>query len=169
MKQLISVGALLASFVASHNGYALPDDINQPLEIQADEAMFDQNSGEAIYKGNVFVKQGTIEIQAQYLRVSSNPQTRQFSSLQAKGEPAIFSQQIDWSGNMVISKGNEIQYLTDESKLEITGNGYISRMQNAITADYIQYNITSGTFTAERKGSGRVMMTLQPQLQEAER
>lgn len=163
MKQLISLGALMASLVASPNGYTLPDDMNQPLEIQADEASFNQNTGEAIYKGNVFVKQGTIEIQAEYLKVTSNTQTRQFSSLEAKGSPAVFSQQIDWSGNIVISKGNEIHYLTDESKLEITGDGYLSRMQNAITADYIQYNINSGAFTAEKKDSGRVMMTLQPQ------
>ncbi|UTW01281.1 lipopolysaccharide transport periplasmic protein LptA [Marinomonas rhizomae] len=163
MKQFINIGALLTSALIGQYAYALPDDLNKPLEIQANEASFDQNSGEAIYKGNVFVKQGSIEIQAQYLKVSTDPQTRKFNSLEASGSPAKFSQQVDWSGNIVISKGNEIRYLTSESKLEIMGNGYLSRMQNSITADYILYMIQDGTFSAEKKDSGRVSMTLQPQ------
>jgi len=167
MKQLINFSILLTSALIGQHAYALPDDTNQPLEIQADEAAFDQNSGEAIYKGNVFVKQGSIEIQAQYLKVTTDASTRKFSNLEASGEPAKFSQQIDWSGNIVISKGNEIHYSTTESKLEITGNGYLSRMKNSITADYILYMIDDGTFSAEKTDSGRVFMTLQPQPAEA--
>lgn len=169
MKQIANIGLLITSVMIAQHAYALPDDVNQPLEIQADEASFNQNTGEAIYKGNVFVKQGTIEIQAQYLKVSTNVSTRKFSSLEAIGKPAKFSQQIDWSGNIVISKGNKIHYLTSESKLEIIGDGYLSRMQNSITADYILYMINDGTFSAEKKDSGRVNMTLQPQAPEAKK
>ena len=163
MKQFINIGALVTSVLIGQYAYALPEDINKPLEIQANEASFDQNSGQATYKGNVFVKQGSIEIQAQYLKVSTDPKTRKFSSLEATGSPAQFSQQIDWSGNIVISKGNEIRYSTSDSKLEIMGDGYLSRMQNSITADHIVYMIQDGTFSAEKKDSGRVSMTLQPQ------
>ncbi|BFM48005.1 lipopolysaccharide transport periplasmic protein LptA [Marinomonas sp. THO17] len=167
MKQLTKLSGLITLITLSQYSLALPNDIEKPLEIQADEASFDQNTGQAIYKGNVIVKQGSIEIQAQYLKVMSNPETRQFSSLEASGTPAKFSQQIDWSGNIVISKGNEIHYSTDEGKLEIIGEGYLSRMQNSISADYILYMINDGTFSAEKKDSGRVSMTLQPQTSKA--
>ncbi|WP_421853023.1 lipopolysaccharide transport periplasmic protein LptA [Marinomonas sp.] len=167
MKQFINFSVLVTSAMFAHYSYALPDDINKPLEVQADEAQFDQNSGEAIYKGNVFVKQGSIEIHAEYLKISTDANTRKFSSLEATGTPAKFSQQIDWSGNIVISKGNEIHYSTSESKLEIFGKGFLSRMQNSITADYILYMIQDGTFSAEKKDSGRVTMTLQPQAPES--
>ncbi|MBJ7537714.1 lipopolysaccharide transport periplasmic protein LptA [Marinomonas transparens] len=163
MKQLINLSVLLASAFIAQSTYALPEDISKPLEIQANEAFFDQNTGEAIYKGDVFVKQGSIEIEAQYLKVTTDPQTRQFSELVATGKPAKFSQQIDWNGNMVISQGDNIHYLTSESKLEITGNGYLNRMKNKITADYILYMINDGTFSAQKKGTGRVSMTLEPQ------
>jgi lipopolysaccharide export system protein LptA len=167
MKHLINISALLTSAFLSQYAHALPDDINKPLEIQADEASFDQNTGEAIYKGNVFIKQGSIEIQAQYLKVSTDTNTRKFSRLEASGNPAKFSQQVDWSGNIVISKGNEIHYSTLESKLEIMGNGYLSRMENSIAADYILYMVEDGTFNAEKKDTGRVSMTLQPQVDKA--
>ena len=167
MKQLINFSALLTSALIGQYAYALPDDTNKPLEIQADEASFDQNTGEAIYKGNVFIKQGSIEIEAQYLRVSTDQSSRKFTSLEASGSPAKFSQQVDWSGNIVISKGDEIHYSTSESKLEIMGNGYLSRMVNSISADYILYMIDDGTFNAEKKDTGRVSMTLQPQAPKA--
>ncbi|WP_394179758.1 lipopolysaccharide transport periplasmic protein LptA [Marinomonas posidonica] len=167
MKRFTKTTGLITLFALSQYALALPNDIEKPLEIQADEASFDQNTGQAIYKGNVFVKQGSIEIQAQYLKVTSDPTTQRFSSLEASGKPAKFSQQIDWSGNIVISKGNEIHYATDESKLEIIGDGYLSRMQNSISADYILYMIQDGTFTAEKKDQGRVTMTLKPQAAKA--
>jgi lipopolysaccharide export system protein LptA len=166
MKQFINLSALLTLISISHHTYALPEDINQPLEIQADEASFDQNIGEAIYKGNVFVKQGSIEIQAQYLKVSTDINTRKFSNLEASGTPAKFSQKID-SNNIVIGKGNDIHYSTSESKLEILGSGYLSRMDNSISADHITYMINDGTFNAEKTGTGRVSMTLQPQADKA--
>jgi lipopolysaccharide export system protein LptA len=169
MKQLINISVLFISVIINQHAYALPDDITKPLTIQSNEASLDQNTGVAIYKGNVLVKQGSIEIQAQYLKVSMDANTQQFNRLEATGNPAKFSQQIDWSGNIVISKGNEIHYLTNESKLEIRGDGYLSRMQNSITADYILYMINDGTFSAEKKDSGRVNMTLQPQAPKAKK
>lgn len=169
MKLFVNISAFIAVAVLSSQTFALPEDMNQPLEIQADEASFDQTSGEAIYKGNVLVKQGTIEIQAQYLKVSTDLDSRAFSRLEATGKPAKFSQQVDWNGNMVISQGNEIRYSTNNSTLEIMGDGYLSRMKNSITADYILYMIADGTFSAEKKTTGRVFMTLQPQASEAKK
>lgn len=162
MKQLINFSALLASLIVSQHVLALPDDLTKPLTIQSNEAFLDQKTGEATYKGDVFVKQGSIEIQAQYLKVTSDPKTRKFSKLVATGGPAKFSQQIDWNGNMMISRGDKIDYQVTTSKLEIFGNGYLNKMDDKITADYILYHIDTGTFNAQKKGTGRVSMTLQP-------
>jgi len=163
MKQHIKVCTLLTSLFISQWVVALPDDTSKPLNIQSNQARFDQKTGEAIYTGDVFVKQGTIEIQAQYLKVITNPKTRKFTELIATGHPAKFSQQIDWQGNMMISRGNKVVYKTAQSKVEIFGDGYLNRMDDKITADHIVYYINNGTFSAEKEGSGRVSMTLQPQ------
>ncbi|MEO9274102.1 lipopolysaccharide transport periplasmic protein LptA [Marinomonas sp. 5E14-1] len=166
MKHLINICALLISALLSQYTYALPDDINKPIEVQADEVSFNQNTGEAIYKGNVFIKQGSIEIQAQYLKVVTDVKTKKFNRLEALGEPAKFSQQINLTGNTVTSKGNKIHYSITQSKLEIIGNGQLSKLNNSISADYILYTIDDGAFSAEKKGTGRVSMTLQSPLAE---
>ena len=142
---------------------ALEDDLQQPLQIAADKAYFDQNTGTAIYEGNVIAKQGSINIEASYLKVTSNTETNQFNQLDATGTPAKFSQQVDINGNMMISHGDTILYRTTDALLEITGNSYVKRIGDEISADYIQYAIDKGTFVAEKKNTGRVTMTLQPQ------
>lgn len=169
MKRLTNIGIFILSALSSQLLFALPDDTSKPIEIQADEATFNQSTGEAIYQGNVFIKQGSIEIQADYLKISSDLSTRQFSRLEATGTPAQFSQQLDDKGNIVISKGNSIHYSSDSTKLEIIGEGYLSQLENSITADLITYQLNDGTFSAEKTKSGRVSMTLKPQSIEADK
>ncbi|TDO99886.1 lipopolysaccharide transport periplasmic protein LptA [Marinomonas balearica] len=149
------------------SSYALESDTSQPLEIQADEAFFDQKAGKATYQGDVLIKQGTIEIKADYLQVFTDPATNTFSSLKATGTPAKFSQQLDEQGNMVTSRGDQIDYVT-EGRLEINGKGYLKREQDEIDADFILYMMKDETFSAENRGNGRVKMTLQPSQEPSE-
>ncbi|MCV2403060.1 lipopolysaccharide transport periplasmic protein LptA [Marinomonas sp. C2222] len=169
MKRLTKINIFILSLLSSQFLFALPDDTSKPIEIQADEASFNQSTGEAIYQGNVFIKQGSIEIQADFLKISTDVNTRQFSQLEATGTPAQFSQQLDDEGNLVISKGNSILYSSDSTKLEIKGEGYLSQLENSITADHITYQLNNGTFSAEKTDSGRVSMTLKPQATEAKK
>ncbi|MEO9654762.1 lipopolysaccharide transport periplasmic protein LptA [Marinomonas sp.] len=166
MNLLRKISFLTMAIAISQQVLALPDDTRQPLDIQADEASFDQQTGEAIYKGNVYITQGTIQIEAEYLKITTDVQTQQFNKLEAKGKPAKFSQQVDLDGNMVISQGNQINYSTTSGKLEITGDGYLNQTDNKVSADYILYMVNTGAFEASKKDTGRVSMTLQPQTEE---
>ena len=169
MNLRLKISALLITAAISQPTFALPDDTSQPLDIQADEASFDQQTGEAIYQGNVFITQGTIQIEADYLKITTDTQTQQFSSLEAKGKPAKFSQQVDLDGNMVISQGQQIHYSTTTGKLEIHGDGYLNQVDNKVSADYILYMVNTGAFEASKKDTGRVFMTLQPQTSQKEK
>ncbi|MGR0279560.1 lipopolysaccharide transport periplasmic protein LptA [Marinomonas dokdonensis] len=166
MNLLLKISSMFMAAAISQQTLALPDDTRQPLDIQADEASFDQQTGEAIYTGNVFITQGSIQIEADYLKINTDLATQQFNKLEAKGKPAKFSQQIDLEGNMVISQGNQIHYSTTLGRLEITGDGYLNQTDNKVSADYILYMVNTGAFEASKKGTGRVTMTLQPQTEE---
>ncbi|WP_191603066.1 lipopolysaccharide transport periplasmic protein LptA [Marinomonas algicola] len=166
IKQLNKRLIALAILTSSTLSYALDNDLQSPLNIAADKAYFDQGSGIAIYEGNVTVKQGSIFIQADYLKVTSSTDTNQFRQLDATGSPAKFSQQIDEDGNHIISHGDKIRYQTTDATLELSGQSYVKLKGDEINADFIQYMIDKGTFTARRDDSGRVNMTLLPQTQE---
>ncbi|WCN09070.1 lipopolysaccharide transport periplasmic protein LptA [Marinomonas mediterranea] len=157
----------VSACLSASSNYALESDTSQPLEIQADEAFYDQKAGEATYKGDILIKQGTIEIKADFLKVFTDPATNTFSSLQATGTPARFTQQLDEAGNRVTSRGDQIDYITD-GRLEINGKGYLKRGLDEIDADFILYMMKNETFTAENRGNGRVKMTLQPAQEKSE-
>lgn len=144
--------------------YALPNDQQKPVSIEADSAFFDQKQGTANYSGNVVVKQGSILIKAQALSIITNPETGEFQSLSANGSPSQFSQQLDQAGNTMHANGDTLDYDVTKGQLEIHNNGYLKRGEDEISADYIHYLLDNGTFKAENRGSGRVNMTLQPTL-----
>ncbi|MCO4786435.1 MAG: lipopolysaccharide transport periplasmic protein LptA, partial [Marinomonas atlantica] len=160
-KNAILSVALILSCSAT---YALPNDRQQPISIEADSAFFDQNKGTANYSGNVVVKQGSILIEAQDLSIMTDPETGDFRALNAKGSPSKFSQQLDQAGNTMNAYGNSLDYDVTKGQLEIHSNGYLQRGEDEISADYIHYLLNDGTFKAENRGSGRVNMTLQPTL-----
>lgn len=156
--------AALTFTLACGSSFALPNDHQQPISIEADKAFFDQKQGTASYSGNVLVKQGSIIIEAQELSIQTNPETGEFKALNAKGTPSKFSQQIDDTGNAMHANGDSLDYDVTTGQLEIHNNGYLQRGEDEISADYIHYLLNEGTFKAENRGTGRVNMTLQPSL-----
>lgn len=159
----LSLAALTLTLACS-SSFALPNDHQQPISIEADKAYFDQKQGTATYSGNVLVKQGSIVIEAQELSIQTNPETGEFKALNAKGTPSKFSQQMDESGNTMHANGDSLDYDVTTGQLEIHNNGYLQRGEDEISADYIHYLLNEGTFKAENRGTGRVNMTLQPSL-----
>ncbi|SBS27363.1 Lipopolysaccharide export system protein LptA precursor [Marinomonas aquimarina] len=156
--------AALAIALICGPSFALPNDHQQPISIEADKAFFDQKQGTASYSGNVMVKQGSIVIEAQQLTIQTNPETGEFKALNAQGSPSKFSQQMDQAGNTMHANGDSLDYDVTTGQLEIHNNGYLQRGEDEISADYIHYLLEEGTFKAENRGSGRVNMTLQPSL-----
>ena len=141
---------------------ALPDDLNQPINIEADKAFFDQKEGSANYSGNVVVTQGSIRIEAELLKIKTNPSTGEFQSLSAEGTPSSFAQQLNEEGKQMKANGDMLNYDVQKGQLEIHKNGYLQRGDDEISADFIRYLMKNETFKAENRGSGRVNMTLQP-------
>lgn len=161
--QIISI-ALFVSF----NALALPNDRLQPINIEADNASFNQKDGIASYSGNVVAKQGSIIIHAEELSITTNPDTGEFRELHATGIPSKFTQTLDNDGNILSAQGNTLDYDATSGELEIHQNGYLKHGQDEISADYIHYQLENEVFKAENRGNGRVNMTLQPTTRKAE-
>jgi len=165
MKHLIKHCLVLFSIILSFSLFALPDDFQQKLEIEADRVYLNKKVGNAIYEGNVIVKQGSILIEAERLTMMSSKNAQQYDLIYAKGseiKDAKFSQQIDEQGNMVSGQGMQIFYNTTSGTLEVR-SGLIKRANDEITADFIKYMMKENVFEAKQENGGRVSMTLQPQ------
>ena len=99
---LLAVGAL-----------ALPDDTEQPIHIVTDEAIRDETTGVTLYRGDVRLRQGTIRIAADEIRLGeagSGPFSARdgdpFFKIVATGQPARLQQLITADGDITYARAN---------------------------------------------------------------
>jgi lipopolysaccharide export system protein LptA len=138
----------LIGLVIYSSVFALPDDQYQPIEIHADSATRNEKQGITIYQGNVFMKQGSLEVRADNITVR-NPDDAS-ANLVATGKPAHFQQQPEPDKDVVHASATTILYLLDDGKIELTGNALLTQGDAKISSDRIVYLSNEQLFKAEK-------------------
>jgi lipopolysaccharide export system protein LptA len=129
-------------------------DSSQPVEITSEELQVDQESGSAIFSGNVMVGQGDITLTCETMRVEfgADPET-------GKNEIRV----IRMSGGVTfVSKDEAAEsdaavYTLTNDLLVMTGNVLVTQGSTALSSDKLTYNLKTGTGVME----GRVKTILQ--------
>ena len=146
------LGAPLAS--------ALPEDADQPIHIRADNAEIDQDRQLVTYRGEVQVDQGTLRVKADKMTVEYKDQ--KVIRITATGSPAQYQQQIEVGDDQVTARSSTIIYHTQEERVDLVGNAFLSQKGNEITGTEINYDIVAGKVDAHANAENRVNMILQP-------
>lgn len=133
---------LTVSVLVCQAAWALPGDRDQPMTITADQGNFKSARGEARFTGNVYLKQGTLEVWADTLDVRRNPETGDITFLEAKGEPARYQELPSEEDGLIQVRGQRIEYRPDEDLIITEGEGHLTQAGSDIQADYIRYNLT---------------------------
>lgn len=149
----------LIALTISLNVMALPDDQYQPIEIQADSAIRHQKEGLTTYQGNVFMKQGSLQVDADTITVS-NTDGKNATNLIAKGSPARFQQQPELDKSIVYASANIINYAIEDGRIELAGNALLTQGDAKISSDKIVYLSNEQVFKAE-KTAGNALGTTQ--------
>jgi lipopolysaccharide export system protein LptA len=143
--------------------YALPDDQNQPINVQADSA--EKIKEKVYYRGNVTMTQGTITIKGETVTVESL--NNKVQRLIADGEPAHFSQKPDLDKGLINATADNIDYQLVSDTVLLTKNANVEQTDSSISGERIEYDIKAQRVRASGLGgagdTGRVRMTLQPQ------
>lgn len=142
---------------------ALPSDSKQPIKITADRAELDENSGVAVYIGNVQMQQGTLEVTADRLTIHTAGE--HVTKVRAEGNRAHYQQQPSADAELVQANANVITYYLDEERVRLEGDAELIQDQDVFTGGEIVYDIAAGEVDAAAASSGRVRMTLQPRQQ----
>ena len=156
--------ATLLSFVSgmliSVQAFALPEDSQQPIHIHSDSAELDQNKNLAIYHGSVKMEQGTMTVTGDTMTVVLQDQL--VVRIIAEGDRAHYQQQIKPDESMVLADAKKIVYFTQEERVELTGNAYLTQDKHEVTGELIKYDVNEGKVDASANGQGKVQMVLQP-------
>jgi lipopolysaccharide export system protein LptA len=145
---------------AAGSALALPEDAEQPIHIHSDSAELDQNKNVAIYHGSVRMEQGTMTVTGDRMTVELQDQL--VVRITAEGDRAHYQQQVKPDESIVFADAKKIVYLTQEERVELTGNAYLTQDKNEFTGELIKYNVREGKVDAQASGQGKVQMILQP-------
>ena len=145
---------------------ALESDREQPIRIQADAAIVDETNGSSVYKGNVIITQGTLEVIANEVEIfTSAGEVIQIIATTDKDSEVLahYQQQINDAMDMVVADAQKITYLIQEDKLHLSGDARLQKIQDVFTGQLLSYDLERGIVNLNSLGgSDRVKMTITP-------
>ena len=159
----IAASAALALLVISGTAHAqgasvafggLKHDASLPVEITADELTVDQNTGSAVFIGNVVAGQGEMRLSAGRVQV-------QYATENGQATGRI--DQLIATGNVTLVNGAEAAeadnavYAVNGSEIVMTGNVILTQGVNALSGEKLIVDLASGTGRME----GRVRTIFQ--------
>jgi lipopolysaccharide export system protein LptA len=127
---------------------ALPADPQQPIQIEAEKMILDQQNSISTYSGGVTMVQGSILIEADTLIV--HLRNNRLDSLEALGstsEQASFRQQLA-NGEETRARAGRIEYRAGESRLILKQQAQLHQGGNRIQSERIDYNTASNSLIA---------------------
>ncbi|MEZ9440634.1 MULTISPECIES: lipopolysaccharide transport periplasmic protein LptA [Vibrio] len=153
--------SLFALTLAASNVYALSSDSEQPVYIDSDSQQLDMKSNQVTFLGDVNLKQGSININADKVIVTRNAVNGEIEEIQGFGKPATFSQLTD-DGKTLYGEADDLHYQLIADRLIMTKNAMLSQDGSIIRGSKITYQITSQKLVADSDSSERVSTVLQP-------
>lgn len=141
---------------------ALSTDTEQPVYIDSDTQQLDMKSNKVTFAGDVKLKQGSININADKIVVTREAKTGTIEAIQGFGDLATFSQLTD-DGKTLYGEAKELHYSLKDDQLTMKKQAMLSQDDSVIRGTTIEYRISSQKLVADGNANERVSTVLQPQ------
>lgn len=142
---------------------ALSSDKQEPIHIRSNSAERDETTGITIYKGAVEMVQGTLQILANEVVIHSTD--NKISMIIATGKPAQYQQLPAEDKQLVIARGERIEYLMSDDKIRLSKNASLQQSDGTtMTGDTINYDMKAAIVRAgsDTTDSERIHMIIPP-------
>lgn len=127
-------------------------DVSAPVEVAADSLSVQQESGLAVFTGNVVIGQGEMRLSAQEVTVQyADAEQSRIKSLHAKGNVTLVSGED-------AAEAAEASYDVEAGNVTLSGDVVMTRGENVLTGNRMQVDLATGTAQVD----GRVRSVLQP-------
>ena len=134
---------LLMAFVASLV-FALPEDTNQPIEIEAQSVVVDETTGFNEFSGDVEVRQGSLLLLAELIQVQT--ENEEVVSMIAKGsleKPAKYIQSQENQARFVEATATKITYDVNAGMIFLVGNAHLIQGFDSFSGNRLSYDINN--------------------------
>jgi len=142
---------------------ALNNDSKQPIDIEANNATYDERKGETVYVGDVRAAQGSLEVRGDRMVVFDKG--GKTDKIVVTGNPTRLKQTPDANKDEIRGRAMRSEYFPETGILILYEQAEVWQGQNSTTSDRIEYDIKNGLFKAGNPGSGgqRVHVRMQPE------
>lgn len=152
---LIALFSALFSMQAAAQGASvafgtIAQDTSLPVEVSSDELAVDQETGTAIFTGNVVIGQGEMRLSAQRVLVVYRATADGIAKLEATGGVTLVS-------GPDAAEAQRADYSIDDGTIVMSGNVLLAQGTSALSADTMTIRLEDGT----ARMSGNVRTSLQ--------
>ncbi len=142
--------------------FALPEDRQALIFIEADSVEIDDAKGVSVYKGNVQFTQGTTRLTADEARIFT--EDRKIKRMVATGKPARYRTRPEDMDEDLVAEALTIKYFADTDTYEFHEEAHVWQAGNEFFGAFISYDATRDIVHArkDKSGRGRVHVILQP-------
>ena len=144
----LAVWAGPASAQTNINLGGITADASAAIEISADNLSVDQDTGTAIFSGNVVIGQGDLRLSAGKVEVVYGGTTGQIARLMATGGTTFVTA-------TEAAEANSADYNIESGSLVLKGDVLLTQGASAISADQMSINLSTGN--AELSGRVRTV------------
>lgn len=143
--------------------WSLPNDREQPINIQADaaEQVIHEGREKTIYTGSVIMTQGSMLIEGDEVTIFSKE--RSVTKIIAIGKPAHFKQQSEQQQQPTKAYAQRINYNVSDEAIVLLNDASFVQGGNTISGKRIDYNIANEQVKAASANDSRVNIVLEPQ------
>ena len=156
--------ALTCSLFILTSAHAAKEDFEQEITIKSQRQAADLKNKIASYLDNVSIRQGSISITADIVKVFSQIDKKsgeKSDTYLAKGKPAIFQQRLE-DGSLISLQADEITYRPHANMITISGNALVKQAGSEVSGNEITYNTLSEKLEAKGANNQSVTTILQP-------
>lgn len=151
----------LLVFAFSSNSIALTDDSTKPINIQADSAEINDDTGISTYRGNVKITQGSTVLTGDIVILETA--NKKVKKIISEGKLSTFKQTTD-DGRKINAEAEKMVYSITGNKIVLTKNAKLTEAGNTFSSDKITFYTDKEIVTAgSSSGSDRVNITVFPE------
>ncbi len=159
MLKIITVFLLVCTF--SLNAIALTDDSTKPINIQADSAEINDDTGISTYRGNVKITQGSTVLTGDIVILETA--NKKVKKIISEGKLSTFKQTTD-DGRKINAEAEKMVYSITGNKIVLTKNAKLTEAGNSFASDKITFYTDKEIVTAgSSSGNDRVNITVFPE------
>ncbi|WP_136248605.1 lipopolysaccharide transport periplasmic protein LptA [Halomonas borealis] len=162
---------LLTAALATPTAQALEGDASAPIQVEADRLDLDDRAGTAIYRGDVRIEQGSMQLTGERVEIQRND-AGQLTTATATGQRAYLEQKPAPDQPLVRAWGRTVVYHVAERRIELVDQAELHKGGDTFDGGYLEYFLDRRVVQARSNAQGvsesqRVRMTLEPEQQDA--